>query len=95
MQRVKATADLRWNAKRKCHSAKDVSHIHGYLSDQDVGRLMKATNYTRRELFYLFVRFKALCSLSPTPEGIDKETFRKAVPLLSVEDDLFVDLYDA
>lgn len=87
----KDNEETRWSAKRKCHSAKDVSEIHGYLSDQDVGRLMKATNYTRRELFYLFVRFKALCSLSPTPEGIDKETFRKAVPLLSVEDDLFVD----
>eukprot|EP00947_MAST-08B_sp_MAST-8B-sp1_P003249 g3249.t1 len=32
-----------------------------------------------------------MCSMSPTPDGIDKETFRQAVPMLSVEDDLFVD----
>jgi len=28
---------------------------------------------------------------APKPNGIDKETFRKGVPMLSVEDDLFVD----
>ena len=41
--------------------------------------------------YALFGRFKALCGLSSTPDGIDKETFRKGVPMLSVEDDLFVD----
>lgn len=84
-------SSTKWTVGRRCHSAKEVSEIHGYLTDQNILELMKVTNYSRRELFYLFVRFKALCSLSPTPEGIDKETFRKAVPLLSVEDDLFVD----
>ena len=33
---------------------------------------------------------QALCALSETPYGIDRETFKKGVARLSVEDDLFV-----
>ena len=49
--------------------------------------MVKDTKYTRKELYSLFVRFKAMCSMSPTPSGIDKETFRRAVPMLCVEDE--------
>ena len=72
------------------HSAKDVARIHGYLCDKNLSQLTNETHYHRRELLTLFNRFKALCSLAGTPEGIDKDTFRKGVPILSVEDDLFV-----
>lgn len=75
----------------KVFSAEEVSKLHGFLSEQDIRHLVRTTNYNRRELYTLFIRFKALCSISLTPEGVDKETFRKGVPMLSVEDDLFVD----
>ncbi|GBG28777.1 Calcium-dependent protein kinase 1 [Hondaea fermentalgiana] len=44
-----------------------------------------------RQLYKLFNRFKALTALSSSTEGIDKDTFRRGVPMLSVEDNLFVD----
>ncbi len=75
---------------RQCHSAPQVASIHGYLFEKDINKLTQETQYHRRELLILFNRFKALCSMAGTPNGIDKETFRKGVPLLSVEDDLFV-----
>lgn len=75
---------------RRCHPTDMISSIHGYLSEKDIPELMQKTGYTRRELHALFVKFKALCALSKTPYGIDKETFRNCVPMLSVEDDLFV-----
>lgn len=43
----------------------------------------------------MYVRFKALCSMSPSPYGIDRRTFKYGVARLSVEDDLFVNrVYD-
>ncbi|CAK9035172.1 Calcineurin B-like protein 10 (SOS3-like calcium binding protein 8) (SCaBP8) [Durusdinium trenchii] len=78
-------------SRRKPHPTSEVSNIHGFLLQQDIAELVKTTQYTRRELFVLFNRFKALSALSANPAGIDKEAFRKGVPLLSVEDDLFVD----
>lgn len=73
------------------HSYQSVSHIHGFLAQKNIKALLKETNYNRRELYVMYVRFKALCSLSPSPDGIDKNTFKQGVARLAVEDDLFVD----
>ena len=68
-----------------------VSRIHGFLAEQQIGPLMKATGYSRFQLYAHFMRFKALCTLSKSPEGIDRNAFGSGVPSLSVEDSLFVD----
>eukprot|EP00742_Colponemidia_sp_Colp-10_P002903 GILJ01003100.1.p1 GENE.GILJ01003100.1~~GILJ01003100.1.p1 ORF type:complete len:1000 (+),score=168.37 GILJ01003100.1:48-3047(+) len=68
-----------------------VASIHGYLSEKNLQELKDSTNYSRKELYHMFGLFKALCAIATTPNGIDKETFRKSIPLLSVEDDKFVD----
>eukprot|EP00743_Colponemidia_sp_Colp-15_P004827 GILK01005200.1.p1 GENE.GILK01005200.1~~GILK01005200.1.p1 ORF type:complete len:986 (-),score=172.90 GILK01005200.1:165-3122(-) len=68
-----------------------VASIHGYLSEKNLQELKDSTNYSRKELYHMFGLFKALCAIATTPHGIDKETFRKSIPLLSVEDDKFVD----
>jgi Ca2+-binding EF-hand superfamily protein len=68
-----------------------VSQLHGFLGQKNVRKLLRETNYNRRELYVIFARFKALCAMSPTPAGINKETFKKGVARLAVEDDLFVD----
>ncbi|EGZ12555.1 hypothetical protein PHYSODRAFT_517254 [Phytophthora sojae] len=52
---------------------------------------MAATGYSRAELFARWARFKALCSMSKNPHGVDKETLRHGIPQLSVEDQFFVD----
>ena len=69
-----------------------VSRLHGFLSHRDIPQLIRQTNYTRHELFAIFLRFKSLCCLSPDsgPEGIDASTFRRGVVPLSVEDLSFV-----
>lgn len=72
-------------------SEKRISKIHGFLSQRDIKALLKQTNYSRREMYVLYVRFKALCSMSPFSHGIDKQTFKTGVARLAVEDDLFVD----
>jgi len=77
------------STKKKEH--RKVSDIHGFLSQKNIKGLLKATKYTRRDLYTLYVRFKALCALSPNPSGLSKETFKKGVARLAVEDDLFVD----
>ena len=43
------------------------------------------------QLYAHFMRFKALCMLSKSPEGIDRNAFGSGVPSLSVEDSLFID----
>ena len=68
-----------------------VSRIHGFLAEQQIGPLMKATGYSRFQLYGHFMRFKALCTMSKSPEGIDRKAFGSGVPSLSVEDSLFVD----
>jgi Ca2+-binding EF-hand superfamily protein len=56
---------------------------------------MKESNYNRRELYTIFLRFKALCALSPSPAGITKTMFKQGIARLAVEDDMFVDrVYD-
>jgi hypothetical protein len=81
-------------AKAKAAHAKfqydRVSELHGFLSQKNIRALLRQTNYNRRELYVIYVRFKALCALSPTPQGIDKHTFKKGVARLAVEDDRFV-----
>jgi Ca2+-binding EF-hand superfamily protein len=39
----------------------------------------------------MYVRFKALCAMSPRADGIDKNTFKHGIARLAVEDDFFVD----
>lgn len=79
------------NARRGTKFQYDVvSELHGFLSQKNIKSLLKQTNYNRRELYVIYVRFKALCALSPTPHGIDKHTFKKGVARLAVEDDRFV-----
>lgn len=76
-------------------NAKHISDLHGFLSDMNISELLATTNYNRRELYAMYARFKALCSMSLKPEGIDKTTFKKGVARLAVEDDLFVNrVYD-
>jgi Ca2+-binding EF-hand superfamily protein len=67
-----------------------VSQLHGFLSQKNIRALLRQTNYNRRELYVIYVRFKALCALSPSPRGIDKITFKKGVSRLAVEDEMFV-----
>jgi len=56
---------------------------------------MDATGYSRRQLYELFMQFKALCAMSPDTVGIDRETFRRGIPMLVAEDDAFVErVYD-
>ncbi|TYZ58876.1 hypothetical protein PybrP1_007153 [[Pythium] brassicae (nom. inval.)] len=76
---------------RKCHPGAVVAEHHGFLSEQEIPALMATTGYSRTELYALWARFKALCSLSRGPEGIDRATFHRGIPHLSVEDDFFVD----
>ncbi len=77
--------------KRKPHDNEAVARIHGYLSEQNIRSLSKATGYSRFQLFSHFLRFKALCTLSKSPHGVDREAFGSGLPTLSVEDSLFVD----
>ena len=72
-----------------------ISELHGFLTDMNISELLAKTNYNRRELYVMYVRFKALCAMSPTPDGIDRKTFKRGMARLSVEDDLFVNrVYD-
>lgn len=76
---------------RQCHAGAVVAEHHGFLSEQDIPALMDTTGYSRAELYALWARFKALCSLSHVPTGIDRDTFHRGIPHLSVEDDFFID----
>ena len=67
-----------------------VSELHGFLSQKNIRALLRQTNYNRRELYVIYVRFKALCALSPSAHGIDAATFKRGVSRLAVEDDKFV-----
>ena len=77
--------------RQQHHSAEVVARIHGFLAEQDISKLMTATSYSRSQLYHHFLRFKALCTVSESPEGINRESFRGGLPSLSVEDTLFVD----
>ena len=82
---------------RKMTSA--VTKQHGFLMERDIDALSLQTGYSREELYTRFIRFKALCALGGTPAGVDRATFRRHVPSLAIEDELFVgrvfDLLDA
>lgn len=83
--------DLSESDLRKCHPSAVVAQQHGFLIEQDIPQLMEQTGYSRTELYGLWARFKALCSISKVPKGIDKDTFHRGIPQLSVEDDFFID----
>lgn len=76
---------------RSRFSSEVVSRVHGFLAEQQIGRLIEATGYSRFQLYAHFIRFKALCTLSMSPEGVDRKIFGSAVPSLSMEDKLFLD----
>ena len=76
---------------RTGHAPEKVNGLFGHLIDQGIPELISASGYSRRDLFALFMQFKALVALSDTPEGIDKDTFRRSMPQLMVEDRLFID----
>lgn len=76
---------------RKCHPTPDVTAQHGFLLEQNISQLIEDTGYDRSELYALWTRFKALCSIAQSPKGIDKETFRRGIPQLSLEDQFFID----
>ncbi|ETO09867.1 hypothetical protein RFI_27511 [Reticulomyxa filosa] len=74
---------------------KRISNIHGFLNDKNIPLLLKKIAYNRLELFIIFARFKALCAMSESPEGIDRKTLKQGIVRLSVEDELFVNrIYD-
>lgn len=82
------------------HNPFKVTAVHGTLiygpdpTNPDVAyisKLMERTGYSRRELYAMFMQFKALVALSRTFKGIDKETFCKGIPMLSLEDSTFVE----
>lgn len=83
--------DLSEFDRRKCHSAAVITELHGHLTDQDLAKLGEKTGYNRTELFALWARFKALCSISKTPQGVDKDMFQRGIPQLELEDQLFID----
>ncbi len=68
-----------------------VTVCQGHLLEQDISSLMQETGYNRTELYGLWIRFKALCSLGQSPHGLDKATFHQGIPHLSVEDQFFID----
>ena len=72
-----------------------VSRRLGFALDQDLAAMPSAANYSQRDLYALWLRFKALCGLSGRADGVSKEVFRRGVLRLTVEDDLFVSrVYD-
>ena len=90
-QRVITDLKLDGSALRKQHHSADaIARIHGFLAEQDIGKLMNATGYSRSQLYHQFLRFKALCTVSESPEGINQASFRAGLPSLSFEDGLFV-----
>lgn len=96
-QRSNSASGLGTAPLKAFRTAEQVDEQHGHITlhtfEQTIAmqELMSETGYNRRELIALFSRFKALCALSPRDDGIDRETFRRGTPLLSVEDRLFTD----
>lgn len=56
-----------------------------------VSRLCKETGFSRRELYAMFLQFKALVAMSATTEGIDRNTFLRGIPILALEDRTFTE----
>lgn len=88
---VKHTKRSQEAGARLGHRPEAVNAHFGHLLDSNIPAQVSTSGYTRRDLFALFMQFKALCALSSTPAGIDKATFKRAIPQLMVEDELFVD----
>jgi len=69
--------------------ASAVAAAHGHLVDADLRTLMATTGYSRRQLYELHARFKALVAVSATPHGVDAVAFRRGQLSLSIEDEPF------
>lgn len=85
---------------RQFHRAVAVSGIHGALlfgtdprhpDEHYVVKLIKETGFSRRELYAMFMQFKALVAMSHSIEGVDKSAFLSGIPMLSMEDREFVE----
>jgi serine/threonine-protein phosphatase 2B regulatory subunit len=83
--------DSKTHERNTYHSTDLISRLHGYLAEQKIDQLMSATGYSRNQLYSHFLRFKALCASSESPEGVTRACFRGGVPSLAMEDSLFVD----
>lgn len=70
--------------------AGSVINQFGYLIDYNLEDLSLRTGYNREQLYSHWLRYKAICALSKSDIGIDRETFREHIPCLTVEDDAFV-----
>lgn len=68
------------------HSSSKVVAAQGHLFNQHVHDLCRDTGFSRRDLYRVFITFKALCAMSSTPTGVDRETLRCCIPLLGIED---------
>ena len=89
---LRTTSTFPSSSSSSSYALDDVSRLHGFLSLRSIPLLILQSNYSRHELFAIFLRFKSLCCLSPQsgPGGIDARTFQRGVVRLSVEDDRFV-----
>ena len=69
-------------------SAAEVNKLHGRLFDHMQNprewAAFTSTDYSRRELIALFIRFKALCALSPSPHGLGTLCLRTRCALYEV-----------
>jgi Ca2+-binding EF-hand superfamily protein len=100
MLAAEGTAKAKSEDDDSLHRSVTVASVHGTLlfgpssTSEDlrhVARLMKETGYSRRELYAMFMQFKALVAMSRSVEGIDREVFLDGVPMLALEDRAFAE----
>lgn len=72
------------------HPAAAVAAVQGHLSTEELRRTMKRTGLLRGEVVNCFRLFSALCSCSRRPDGIDTHALARGLPILTMEDGMFV-----
>eukprot|EP00743_Colponemidia_sp_Colp-15_P007423 GILK01008022.1.p1 GENE.GILK01008022.1~~GILK01008022.1.p1 ORF type:complete len:426 (-),score=70.17 GILK01008022.1:294-1571(-) len=61
------------------------------LASAEIDDLLRTTKFTRREIITYYNRFRALAAMGPPPHNqLDKDTFKRGIDRLALEDDLFV-----
>jgi hypothetical protein len=91
--RIGKTASLvvpKGGSKGEHPIVQQVDKIHGYLSKTNLVPLCHSTGFSRSQLLAFWLQYKSLCALSSSPLGVDLPSFRKFVPSVTLEDDLFV-----
>ena len=100
VKQTKASQRRGGAGNRQFHRAVAVSGIHGALlfgtdpkhpDENYVVNLIRETGFSRRELYAMFMQFKALVAMSHSIEGVDKTAFLRGIPMLSMEDREFVE----